>query len=483
MKKSALTITALTVCFAIVVAIGNASAETLKTPIGSLSFTHDFANGYPTDETVKKLYDARDFQRACQAYIWAIPIVSMAQWQHEHMVILGAENGQIVFIESYKDRVGGLTYNATTPYVLPFIDLADGPFVAVLPEGEVRGSAHDMWQIAITQLTEPGKYLFVGPGQEVPKDAVAEGYKVAQSPTNSLLLGIRLMATERDERIKQLGQIEIYPYAERKNPRPRGYITPNGKAWLAAHPRGLTYWERLADVINREPVFERDRFFMAMLKPLGIEKGKPFKPTKRQKLILTQATLVGEAMAKANDFAKRMEEAHYMDGLQWHFATVANPDQRAEYYDQLDERAAWLYEAVTNDPAMHGQKTGKGQIYLGTYKDKDGDWLDGGKNYVLHVPPDVPAEVFWSITLYDVDTRCLIINKQKIADRSSRMDLIKNKDGSVDIYLGPDAPKWKEKNWIPTVAGKAWFPYFRLYSPKKAFLDRTWVLPDIEKAG
>ena len=456
-------------------------AETLKTPIGSLEFTHDFANGYPTDATVKKLYDARDFQRACQAYLWAIPIVSMAQWQHEHMATLGAENGQIVFIESYRDRVGGLTYNATTPYVLPFIDMSDGPFVAVLPEGEVRGSAHDMWQIAITQLTEPGKYLFVGPGQEVPKDAKAEGYKVAKSPTNSLLLGIRLMATERDERMKQLGQIEIYPYAERKNPRPRGYITPNGKAWLAAQPRGLTYWKRLADVINREPIFERDRFFMAMLKPLGIEKGKPFKPTKRQKLILTQATLVGEAMAKANDFAKRMKEAHYMDGLHWHFATVANPDQRAEYYDQLDERAAWLYEAVTNDPAMHGQKTGKGQIYLGTYKDKDGDWLDGGKNYVLHVPPDVPAEVFWSITLYDVDTRCLLQNKQEIADRSSRMDLIKNKDGSVDIYMGPDAPKGKEKNWIPTVAGKAWFPYFRLYSPKQAFMDRSWVLPDIER--
>ena len=483
MKKKTLTFIALAVFIAAFVAFGSASAETLKTPIGSLSFTHDFANGYPTDATVKKLYDARDFQRACQAYLWAIPIVSMAQWQYEHMVTLGAENGQIVFIESYKDRAGGLTYNATTPYVLPFIDLADGPFVAELPEGEVRGSAHDMWQIAITQLTEPGKYLFVGPGQEVPKDATAEGYKVAKSPTNSLLLGIRLMATERDERIKQLGQIEIYPYAERKNPRPRGYITPNGKAWLAAQPRGLTYWERLADVINREPVFERDRFFMAMLKPLGIEKGKPFKPTKRQRLILTQATLVGEAMAKANDFAKRMEEAHYVDGLQWHFATVANPDQRAKYYDQLDERAAWLYEAVTNDPAMHGQKTGKGQVYLGAYKDKDGDWLDGGKNYVLHVPPDVPAELFWSITLYDVDTRCLLQNKQEIADRSSRMDLIINKDGSVDIYMGPDAPKGKEKNWIPTVPGKAWFPYFRLYSPKKAFLDRTWVLPDIEKAG
>jgi len=139
-------------------------------------------------------------------------------------------------------------------------------------------------------------------------------------------------------------------------------------------------------------------------------------------------------MAKANDFAKRMEEAHYVDGAQWHFATVAAPDQRAEYYDQLDERAAWLYEAVTNDPAMHGQVTGKGQIYLGTYKDNDGNWLDGGKNYVLHVPANAPAETFWSITLYDVDTRCLIQNEQKIADRSSRMVLLKNADGSVDIY-------------------------------------------------
>ena len=36
-------------------------------------------------------------------------------------------------------------------------------------------------------------------------------------------------------------------------------------------------------------------------------------------------------------------------------------------------------------------------------------------------------------------------------------------------------------NGYPTVAGKAWFPYFRLYSPKQAFLDQTWVLPDIEK--
>ena len=262
------------------------------------------------------------------------------------------------------------------------------------------------------------------------------------------------MATDEKARMDQLKKIEIHPYSERGNPRPRGFIRPEGKKWIAAHPRGMKYWERLADAINREHVFERDRFFMAMLKPLGIEKGKPFNPTPEQKKILTEATLVGEAMAKANDFAKRMEEAHYVDGAQWHFATVAAPDQRAEYYDQLDERAAWLYEAVTNDPAMHGQVTGKGQIYLGTYKDNDGDWLDGGKNYVLHVPADVPAETFWSITLYDVDTRCLIQNEQKIADRSSRMDLLTNADGSVYIYMGPDAPKGQREELDTYGSGK-----------------------------
>jgi hypothetical protein len=455
--------------------------ETIKTRIGDLSFTHDFANGYPADATVQKLFDELDFQRACQAYIWALPLVSMAQWQYAHTVQLGAQNGQIVFVESYDDKLGGLTYNVTTPYVLPFIDLAEGPWVAVMPEGEVRGAAHDMWQIQITQITEPGKYLFVGPGQKTPQDAEAEGFKVFQSPTNSLLLGIRLMPTDRNERMKLLDKVAIYPYVERKNPTPRGYITPNGKPWLAAQPRGLTYWKRLADVINKEPVFERDRFFMAMLKPLGIEKGKSFQPNWRQERILLEAALVGESMAKVNDFAKRMEDAHYVDGSHWEFATVSPPDQRREYYDTLDGRAAWFYEAVTNDPAMHGQKTGKGQVYLAAYKDTDGDWLDGGTNYVLNVPADAPAEAFWSITLYDVDTRCIIRNAQKIADRSSRMDLLKNQNGSVDIYMGPDAPKGKEKNWIPTLAGKAWFPYFRLYSPKKAFLDRTWVLPDIEK--
>lgn len=460
------------------------TTQSYDTRIGKLTFTQDFANGYPTHETVEKLFDELDFQRACQAYIWAIPIVSFAQWQYSHNVQLGAKNGQIVYFESYQDKLGGLTYNVTTPYALPFIDLEkEGPFVVEMPEGEIRGAAHDSWQIGITQVTEPGKYLFVGPGQEMPPDAETEGFKIHQSATSNLMLGIRVMPASSEERLELLEKVKIYPYSEKDNPKPRGYFRPEGKPWRATAPRGMEHWVRLADILNREPVFERDRFIMAMLKPLGIEKGVPFNPDERQTRILTEAAFVGEAMAKANDFFNpRLEASHYVKGSRWEYATVSPPDQRWEHYDALDGRAAWFYEAVTNDIAMHGQETGWGQVYLAAYQDSDGDWLDGGVNYVLHVPANAPAEAFWSMTLYDVDTRCIIRNEQGIADRSSRMDLLENEDGSIDLYFGPDAPAGKEQNWIPTAAGKAWFPYFRLYSPKQEFLDKTWVLPDIEKA-
>jgi Protein of unknown function (DUF1214) len=103
---------------------------------------------------------------------------------------------------------------------------------------------------------------------------------------------------------------------------------------------------------------------------------------------------------------------------------------------------------------MAPKRPGPSSAYLGAYKDKAGEWLEGGASYRLHVPPNPPIKLFWSVTVYDADTRALILNEQKVADRSSRMDLQKNEDGSVDIYCGPQAPASFEKNWIPTVPGK-----------------------------
>jgi hypothetical protein len=83
---------------------GEGRSQKIETRIGQLEFTHDFANGYPTDATVEKLYDERDFQRGCQAYLWSLPAVSFASWQRGITKGLGAKNGQIVAILSLEAR-------------------------------------------------------------------------------------------------------------------------------------------------------------------------------------------------------------------------------------------------------------------------------------------------------------------------------------------------------------------------------------------
>lgn len=460
--------------------------ETLDTPIGRLSFTPDFINGYPAAESVERLFDQIDFQRACQAYLWSIPIVSFAQWQKAHEVTFKASSGDVVVFDNYLAKLGILTANATTPYIISFFNLEEtGPMVVRMPAGAVAGFADDMWQRPLIDMGqtgpdrgEGGVYVITGPGQ---KAEVPRGGYLAESPTSNVFWGFRALDKDPAKAKALLDRLEIYPLSKSNNPPKITIVDISGIRWSQTPPRGIEYWQSLHAIIQREPVHERDRLFMAMLKPLGIEKGKPFEPDERQARLLTEGALVGEAMAKANDFEKRLEEAHYAEGTHWHFALVIDPSQRAEFYDQLDGRAAWFYEAVTTSSGMVTRTPGVGQVYLGTYKDKDGDWLDGSKSYRLRIPANAPVEQFWSMTVYDVGARCLIDNPSQQADRSSRMDLKVNDDGSTDLYVGPKAPAGKVGNWVETVPERGWFSYFRLYGPKQEHFDGSWVLPDFEK--
>ena len=121
---------------------------------------------------------------------------------------------------------------------------------------------------------------------------------------------------------------------------------------------------------------------------------------------------------------------------------------------------------------------GAGSQYMSAAKDKNGEWLDGGKTYSLHVPANVPAKEFWAVTVYDVLTRSMIATDTMKAGVSSKDTLKTNADGSVDIQFGPQAPK-DDGNWVKTIPGRRWFAYFRWYGPTEAFFDKSWTLPDI----
>lgn len=182
------------------------------------------------------------------------------------------------------------------------------------------------------------------------------------------------MPEKREEKEEVLNQVKVYPFSEANDPKPRKVITPDGRPWMEAAPVGTRYWELLADTINREPVQERDGFFMAILKSLGIEKGKPFNPNWRQQRILTEAAIVGEAM-------------------------VLNMVE-------------------------------KGSKYTFAYKDGEGHYLSGGLSYKLHLPKNVPAANFLSITLYDAENASGLQNGQSFPSIGSLDHLQYNDDGS-----------------------------------------------------
>jgi hypothetical protein len=461
-----------------------AALATTDTRIGRL----ELERGYPSQATVKTLFDQMDFQRATQAYLWSLPLMGFAQWQHQHEQVFGARDTDLVVYDSYRDKLGLLTANATTPYILGFPNLGrTGPLVIEIPAGPTAGGISDMWQMGVGSgdFGEAGpdkamgdKLLILGPGQEDPKVA---GYRVVRLPTVSAFIGFRVLTPDPQAGKVLLEKFRIYPYSQRASPPLTRYVSPGGKPWSGTQPRGIAYWELLAATINQEPVRERDRFMMAMLKPLGIEKGKAFKPDARQAGLLTEAALVGEAMARANAYQKRFANAAIWPDRRWEMSLGFEPGVEPEFSAPLDEYASWFYEAVTAAKAMATRMPGVGQTYLEATKDKDGKWLDGGRNYRLRVGANVPAKQFWSVTAYDNESRCFIDNNEEIADRSSRMDLIRNADGSADIYFGPTAPTGRERNWIPTIPDKGWFAYFRLYAPTEPYFDRSWKLADIER--
>lgn len=446
----------------------------------------EFEGGYPSDETVAKLYDEMDFQRAVQCYIWAMPIVSFAKWQEQHETVFGQQDGDLVQLESFRDRMGFLTPNDTTTYLVGYLNLErTGPVVIDYPKGPTAGGILDMWQRPITDMGlagpdrgEGGKYLILPPGGKAPQGV--EGYRVFESPTNNLFHGFRGLSKDPQEANSLNSQYQVYPFAQRENARKTRIIPAANKKWYAWPTTGLEFWELLSKMLNEEPVHERDRMVVAMLKPLGIEKGKKFEPDARQKKILEQAAIVGESMARANTYANRDKEAQlWGSDSQWKLIILCAADQEAKYHTALDERSAYFYEAVALSDGMTTKTPGVGQAYIGIRKDQDGGWLQGGNNYTLRVPPNAPAKQFWAMTLYDTETRSFIDTKHDIAGLDSRKDLIKNEDGSVDLYIGPDAPKGKEQNWIPTAPGRGWFGLFRLYAPTEAYFDRSWKLPEV----
>jgi hypothetical protein len=278
-------------------------AETMKTRIGEL----DFTSGYPTEKTVQKLYDELDFQRAVQAYLWALSMASYGAMADEH-IRLGCGSSAVLIADQFAEQQHlVLTANQDTPYMSGVLDLRNGPMVMEMPAG-LLGTLNNIWQQPLCDLGGPfspeqnrgGRFLILPPGYDGPLPEFH--HHVVESDSNIVVFYLRGIPQTRADLPKLVEHIKTYrkyKLSEAKQPPPTQFISLTGKeADLLTH-EGFAYFESLARYINENPPRSQDMAMLGMLETLGIAHGKPFEPDARMKKILSEAAIVGRAMAKA----------------------------------------------------------------------------------------------------------------------------------------------------------------------------------------
>ena len=285
-----------------------------------------------------------------------------------------------------------------------------------------------------------------------------------------------------DQAVGLMKQIKVYPLAKASSPPPMEFMNGSRQDIDTVFPDNFRFFELLAMLVEEEP---RDSFGPLerfQMQAIGIEKGKPFNPDEKTKALLSEAARIGGAMARANTYASSSPGVFYYPDRKWqHVPDGMTYTFEREGAPQIDARNNVYYMAAGNSPAMMEKNVGQGSQYLWTYRDADGNFLDGAKNYTLHILPNIPAENFWSVVVYDALSRSELQNGQPFPSVSSYTKPVVNADGSIDIVFGPDEPKQKG-NWIKTVPGKGWFPIFRFYGPAAPYFDKTWKLEDIVAA-
>jgi hypothetical protein len=466
-------------------------AITIPNSVDTRLGTLKFKDGFPDDATVQKVYDNLDFQHGVQAFLTAMPAASLSAIRKASRTF-GPDNRTVTIFETLMDsRSLYLTANTESIYTLAWIDLKDGPVVIESPPNTL-GLVDDFWFHYVTDLGnagpdkgKDGKYLFLPPDY---KGQTPDGYHVFKSKTFGNWFGTRGFQVNGDPKpgvdsIKQ--HLRIYPLAQASNPPATNFVNVSGKSFNTIHAMDFSYFEEVNEVVQEEPAAAIDPETLGLLASIGIVKGKPFAPDARMKAILTEAASVGNATARTVAYRSRIPEARLYPDSAWETPFIGGSYEfLSDGARLLDARSFFFFTATGISPAMSIKMVGAGSQYGVAFVDAKNQPFDGGKTYRLRLPPNIPIKDFWSLVLYDNQTRSMLQTDQQFPSiGSQKKGVVINPDTSVDVYFGPRATTGKEANWVQTTPDKGWFVILRLYGALQPFFDKTWKPGEIEEVN
>ncbi|MDE0588304.1 DUF1254 domain-containing protein [Halocynthiibacter sp. C4] len=502
--------------------------DQVETRLGTL----EFKDGYPTKETAEAVRNELDYIHGVESFMNSIQGVSLYALRKGYEE-QGIKDGDFLIFSKLMDSNSlFLTANADTVYFWGNVDLSDGPLVIETPP-QVLGIFDDFWfryvgdfGLAGPDKGEGGKFLLVGPEYDgvLPEG----GFFVRHSRTNLVTLLFRAFLENDDPapavaRVKET--LKVYPYKpggygnsvgqylageaplastpEAKSPR---FVEGSGMVINTVPPNDFGHYELLNEMVQREPASALDPEIAGQFAAIGIVKGQEFAPDERMKKTLTEAVAFGNAASRTLGMgAHPVDRFRYYEDDEnsawWNMLFVGGyqfqdpPPMIGENGEvipaeptgnrKLHSRTSMFYTATGITPAMVMRLTGIGSQYLIANVDVAGEPFDGALTYKVTLPADIPAERFWSFTVYDNQSRSMLATPQMYPRAGSQgypsPAASADADGSTTIYFSPEKPAdVADGNWIQTDPEKGWFTILRLYSPKKSFFDKTWRPSEIE---
>lgn len=444
---------------------------------------YSFTGGYPTPETIAAAYDDADYSRAVQCYKYFFAAVSGRTIVRGNIAVGVKPNGPFGLMDATAAQEG-LTLNCDTPYGPIMVDLSDSPFVVEIPPGPIMGVIMDIDQRWIADLGIPGpdgdkggRFFVVPPGWT--GDLPSEGYHFAHPNSYLVHVGVRAVPVGGDwDRARTLvHSVNVRPYGDTQSSTSTWVDVPAQDTSPNSVQGTFDYWIALDDIIQNQPPLAMHHPFYGELAALGMEKGKIFSPDQRLKAILTRAAHDADAQMRVQSLADRRPDRIAWPDRRWEWVTL-RPDSahfETENYIDTVAREVWFYQAIGTSPVMFRRAGGAGMAYWFGAHDVEGDYLRGENHYTLTIPQPVPAQLFWSVTVYDAQTRSQLVNEQGKVALRSLFELSEWKDeDSVELHFAPECPEGAQGRWIQTVPGHGWFTYLRIYGPAEEVFDDDW---------
>ena len=359
-----------------------------------------------------------------------------------------------------------LTANADTVYYIVFVDLSDGPMVVETPPMAL-GTFDDMWFQWIVDFGLPGpdrgaggKFLLLPPGYEGPTPE--GGFYVgalAHQPcidARPLVHGRQTIPRRRSRPSSRRSRSIPTQWADRapasppssvatspdsrprrRRPRQTTFIEGSGLAFNTIPPNDGRFFETVHALFQDEPVGATDPEILGHLAEVGIVKGKPFAPDDRMRRILDEAADGRQRDGTSADVRRRGEEdVAFYPGSAWtnmlfgggylfdrpipRSRPRASSPTRRPGARKHDLRSLFFYGYTGITPAMAMRLTGTRQPVPRRLPGLEKEFFDGAKSYTVTLPPDVPEARFWSLTLYDNQTRSMLVTPQRFPRAGSQ---------------------------------------------------------------